>query len=105
MGVGPLGGSLGGRDSGTRLTESLEGFLCDFPKESLGLHTQLEGDHQRQLAAGKSSQEVQQEAGLAGTQVLEGEQHVGPSEEPGPGACLQCRWVAGSLACRGRSGR
>ncbi|XP_061049741.1 pericentrin isoform X3 [Eubalaena glacialis] len=52
-------------------------------EESLGLHTQLEENHQRQLAAGKSSQEVQQEAGLAGTQVLEGEQHVGPSEEPG----------------------
>ena len=100
-----MGGSLGGRDSGTWLRESLEGFLCDFPKESLGSHTQLEENHQRQLAAGKSSQEVQQEAGLAGTQVLEGEQHVGPSEEPGQGVCLQCRCVAWSPACRGRSGR
>ncbi|XP_022452521.2 pericentrin isoform X2 [Delphinapterus leucas] len=60
------------------------GLQLEQHEESLGLHTQLEGNHQRQLAAGKSSQEVQQEAGLAGTQVLEGEKHVGPSEEPGP---------------------
>ncbi|XP_057402112.1 pericentrin isoform X5 [Balaenoptera acutorostrata] len=59
------------------------GLQLEQHEESLGSHTQLEENHQRQLAAGKSSQEVQQEAGLAGTQVLEGEQHVGPSEEPG----------------------
>ncbi|XP_059777750.1 pericentrin isoform X1 [Balaenoptera ricei] len=59
------------------------GLRLEQHEESLGLHTQLEENHRRQLAAGKSSQEVQQEAGLAGTQVLEGEQHVGPLEEPG----------------------
>lgn len=52
-------------------------FLCvTSPKEDLCLHTQLEESSRCQVAA-------QQEADLAGTQVVA--QHVGLSEEPGPG--------------------
>ncbi|XP_057552637.1 pericentrin isoform X4 [Hippopotamus amphibius kiboko] len=73
------------------------GLRLEQHEESLGLHTRVEENHQHQLAAGTSSQEVQQEAGLPGTRVLEGEQHVGPLEESGqelartPLLCAQSR--------------
>uniref|UniRef100_A0A8D0VKE3 Pericentrin/AKAP-450 centrosomal targeting domain-containing protein n=1 Tax=Sus scrofa TaxID=9823 RepID=A0A8D0VKE3_PIG len=52
-------------------------------QEDVRLSLPLEENHRCQLAVWQSSQEVQLEAGLVGTQVLEGERHAGLSGEPG----------------------
>ncbi|XP_066891403.1 pericentrin isoform X4 [Kogia breviceps] len=81
VGISACSGETSEEEGRDRLDQL--GLRLEHHEESLGLHTQLEENHQRRLAAGKSSPEVRPEAGLAGTQVLEGAQHVGPSEEPG----------------------
>lgn len=60
-------------------------------RQDVRLSLPLEENHRCQLAVWQSSQEVQLEAGLVGTQVLEGERHAGLSGEPGSGAHLQGR--------------